>query len=406
MLLDRLHQRFREREAAGLVRTRYTSLGPSTRTLVRTALGAEASGLQLLSFASNDYLGLTDHPEVVNSFHEGLDRYGAGSGASAMVSGHSEAHEALERACVAWMRPQFPELDCLLFSTGYMANLAVLTALTERGDALFCDKLNHASLVDGMRLSEADHRRFPHSDLDVLEDQLRASKARVKLIVTDGVFSMDGDIAPLGALAELAERYDATLFVDDAHGVGVLGAEGRGSLAWAGVRSERVILMGTLGKAGGVSGAFVAAHPLIIGWLQQAARSYVYSTAPPPAASHALVRSIALIRGQEGDRRRAHLQSLIRVIAARSPEFEARGIRHLASDTAIQPLILGSNDAAVALSQWLTEDGFWVPAIRPPTVPAGTARLRVSLSAEHRAADLERLCSRTLQFPAEASPKD
>ena len=386
MLLDRLHQRLRERKAADLLRQRVTGRGPNGRIARREAES-------LINFASNDYLGLANHPGVLEAFHEGLDLYGAGAGASAMVSGHSLAHEQLECALQDWFAPLFPECRCLLFSTGYLANLALLTALTERGDALFCDKLNHASLIDGMRLSEADHRRFPHRDMDALERLLSSSQARLKLIVTDGVFSMDGDLAPLAAMLSLAERFDATVVVDDAHAVGVLGEEGRGTMALSQICSERFVLMGTLGKAAGVSGAFVAAHPLVIEWMQQTARSFVYTTAPPPAISHALLQSLEIIRGDEGSRRRRHLAHLIEHMQSQRASLHAVGLKLLGSDTAIQPVLIGDNGMTIEHSKALARAGLWVPAIRPPTVPEGTARLRVSLSAAHTMDDLTALCS-------------
>ncbi|MFM1859727.1 MAG: hypothetical protein RL133_1227 [Pseudomonadota bacterium] len=386
MLLDRLRQRLLDRKAAGLLRQRVTGLGPSDRVAHRDS-GA------VLNFASNDYLGLANHPTVLKAFHEGLDRYGAGAGASAMVSGHSLAHEQLEHALADWVAPLFPECQCLLFSTGYLANLALLTAITERGDALFCDKLNHASLIDGMRLSEADHRRFPHRDMEALERLLASSQARIKMIVTDGVFSMDGDLAPLQALLNLAERFDATVIVDDAHAMGVLGEEGRGTMALSKICSERFILMGTLGKAAGVSGAFVAAHPLVIEWMQQAARSFIYTTAPPPAISHALLQSVEIIRGDEGSSRRNHLTTLIRHMQSHRSALNTIGLQLPESITPIQPVLIGDNVAAMQCSMALACAGFWVPAIRPPTVPEGTARLRVSLSAAHTIEDVSYLCS-------------
>jgi 8-amino-7-oxononanoate synthase len=391
VLLDRLHQRSRERAAAGLTRQQFTTRSPTGRSVQR---GAD----WLLNFASNDYLGLANHPRVLAAFREGLELYGAGAGASAMVSGHSEAHAALEAACQAWMQPIAPVIECLLFSNGYLANLAVLTALTEQGDELFCDKLNHASLIDAMRLSDAKHRRYPHGDLEALERQLAASSARVKLIVTDGVFSMDGDVAPLPGLLHLAERFDAYVYVDDAHGIGVLGDHGRGTMEWCGARSERLILMGTLGKAAGVAGAFVAAHPLVVSWLRQASRSYVYSTAPPPAASHALLESVALMQGAEGAQRRSVLAAHTRLLQQRLGDRAGLGWSLLPSQTAIQPLVIGDNAQAVSLARWLAEQQLWVPAIRPPTVPVGTARLRISLSADHHTSDVERLCEAVGRF--------
>ncbi|WP_294770543.1 8-amino-7-oxononanoate synthase [uncultured Rhodoferax sp.] len=393
MLIDHLNHRLRERAAQALTRQRRTALTPCAPQQ-QVALDGQPAR-ELLAFCSNDYLGLANHPALAAALAEGARRYGAGSGASHLVSGHSRAHAALESTLADWMAPQIPNAQALYFCTGYMANLALLTALAGEGAALFADKLNHASLVDGALLAKAPLQRYAHRNLTVLERQLRQSDAAIKLIVTDAVFSMDGDLADLPAMLALAERHDAWLVVDDAHGVGVLGPQGQGSLAHFGLRSERLICMGTLGKAAGVGGAFVAAHPTIIDWLVQTARPYIYTTAAPPAIAHALGASLALIAGDEGTRRRAQLQQRInqlrseisKMIAARADLTWALAD----SDTAIQPLIVGDNAAALALSAALEAQGLWVPAIRPPTVPVGTARLRITLSAAHTAADVQRL---------------
>jgi 8-amino-7-oxononanoate synthase len=273
----------------------------------------------------------------------------------------------------------------LTFSSGYLANLAILTALAGRGDAIFADRLNHACLTDGAILSRADFVRYAHGDVDALRVRLAASKASRKLIATDAVFSMDGDLAPLPALLLLAEEFDAWLVVDDAHGFGVLG-DGRGSLAEFGLASERIIVMGTLGKAAGVAGAFVAAHPAVIDTLVQTARPYIYTTAPPPLLAEALRASLAIIRDDAPGR--AHLAALIVRFRERM-----RPLTFVLADsrTAIQPLIVGTSDAAVELAGALSQRGFWVPAIRPPTVPPGTARLRVSLTAAHTKEDVDAL---------------
>ena len=277
----------------------------------------------------------------------------------------------------------------LTFSAGYLANLAIVTALVGRGDAVFADRLNHACLNDAALLSRADFVRYPHGDVAALERRLAASTARRKLIATDAVFSMDGDLAPLPALADLADEFDAWLVVDDAHGFGVLGEgerAGRGALAHFGLASERIVYMGTLGKAAGVAGAFVAAHPAVIETLVQTARPYIYTTAAPPHLAEALRASLRIIRDDAG--RHAHLAALI----ARFRE-RMRGLPWtlLDSRTAIQPLVVGANAAAVALADALWQRGFWVPAIRPPTVPKGTARLRITLSAAHSIADVDAL---------------
>lgn len=392
MLIDHLNQQLLERAAKGLQRQRRTvatacaphqQVGGSTDAVPRAPLG----------FCSNDYLGLASHPALMDALAEGARYWGAGSGASHLVSGHSQAHAALEALLAQWMAPAIPEARVLSFSTGYMANLALLTALGDAGATLFCDKRNHASLIDGARLAKAEVQRYPHGDLTALERQLQACATPLRLIVTDTVFSMDGDQADLPALLALAERHDAWLILDDAHGFGVLGPQGQGSLAQAGLRSERFILMGTLGKAAGVSGAFVAAHRVIIDWLLQTARTYVFTTAAPPALAHAVCASLRLIAGEEGARRRARLRQHIARLRGDLQDLidthPACGWTLGASDTAIQPLIVGANARALALSAALEAKGLWIPAIRPPTVPPGTARLRISLSAAHTDDDVQ-----------------
>lgn len=397
MLIDHLTQQLRERAAKGLQRHRRTTeTACAPRQQVRG--GPHAAGVQprnLLGFCSNDYLGLANHPALIDAIAEGARRFGAGSGASHLVSGHSQAHDALESLLAQWMTPFIPQARVLTFSTGYMANLALLTALGDAQATLFCDKLNHASLIDGARLSKAQVQRYPHSDLVALERQLQACPTPLRLIVTDAVFSMDGDRADLPALLALAERYDAWLILDDAHGFGVLGPQGQGSLAHAGLRSERFILMGTLGKAAGIAGAFVAAHPVIIDWLMQTARSAVFTTAAPPALAHALLTSLHLIASEDGAQRRAvlqrHIGQLRGGLQALIDQYPDLGWRLGASDTPIQALIVGDNAPALALSAALDAQGVWVPAIRPPTVPVGTSRLRITLSAAHTTDDLQHL---------------
>ncbi|HNB79334.1 MAG TPA: 8-amino-7-oxononanoate synthase [Rhodocyclaceae bacterium] len=344
----------------------------------------EVDGRTQLAFASNDYLGLAGHRDIVAAAREGAERYGIGSGASHLVSGHSRAHELLEARLAGFVG--MPR--ALGFCTGYMANLAVIPALLGRNDAVFADRLNHASLVDAAVLSRAEHHRFPHRDLAALERQLARSEAPRKLIATDAVFSMDGDIAPLPGLLDLAQKHDAWLLVDDAHGFGVLGPQGRGTLAHFGLASPRLILMGTLGKAAGVAGAFVAAHETVIEWLLQRSRPYIFTTAAPPLLSHALLTAIDLI--ERGDARRAHLNALI----ARLRDG-LNGLRWPLADsrTPIQPLIIGDNHATLAVAQALDAQGIWTPAIRPPTVPRGEARLRISLTAAHDEVQVERLVS-------------
>jgi len=396
MLFDLIETGLQEREAQHLRRSLRVADSPC-------APHQRFDGVGLLTFCSNDYLGLAAHPVLAEALAEGARRWGTGSGASHLISGHSRAHADLEARLGAWMSAEIPDARALLFCTGYMANLALLTGLAEAGGrrtVLYCEKLNHASLIDGARLaavaSSAVVRRYPHADVAWLERMLSAPEAAdaLKLIVTDAVFSMDGDIAPLADLLALADRHDAWLVVDDAHGFGVLGPQGRGTLAKLGLSSSRLILMGTLGKAAGVSGAFIAADARLIDWLINVARPYIYTTATPPALAAALQASLDLIESSEGQTRRQRLQGHIDRLQQRlgaSTLLAARGWQLLPSPTAIQPLQVGDNGMALALSRWLEVRGLRVPAIRPPTVPAGTARLRIALSAAHEPADLDRL---------------
>ena len=393
MLIAHLNRQLRERADQTLTRQRRTAESPCA-PLQQVSRPGQATR-EMLAFCSNDYLGLANHPVLVSALADGARRFGAGSGASHLVSGHTRPHATLEGELAAWMAPFIPDAQALYFCTGYMANLAVITALAGPGSTIFSDNLNHASLIDGVRLSKAHLQRYAHRDLEMLERQLMQCTTPIKLIVTDAVFSMDGDLADLRATLALAERFDAWLVVDDAHGFGVLGAQGQGSLAHFGLRSERLIVMGTLGKAAGVAGAFVAAHPTVIDWLVQTARTYIYTTAAPPAIAHAVSASLALIAGDEGAQRRAQLQRLVAQLrtqlAALIAEHPQLGWQLADSATAIQPLIVGENSAALALSAALEAQGVWVPAIRPPTVPVGTARLRIVLCASHTAQDVQRL---------------
>jgi len=364
-----------ELEAAGLRRQ---------RRVLETPQGArvKVDGRDYIAFCSNDYLGLAAHPELIEAAREGAARYGVGAGASHLILGHVTAHDQLEERLATFVG--LPR--ALLFATGYMANLGVVTALTEREDAVFADRLNHASLNDAALLSRADFRRYPHLDLAALGRLLAASKARRKLVVTDAVFSMDGDIAPLPDLIALCERHDAWLLLDDAHGFGVLGPGGRGTPAHFNTESPRLIYMATLGKAAGVFGAFVAGAAEMVEVLVQRARPYIYTTAAPPMLSVALMKSLKLIHADEW--RRQHLRNLIALLRGR---LQPGRWRLLPSQTAIQPLVIGGNDEAVVISESLARDCLLVPVIRPPTVPKGTARLRISLSAAHDAGDIERL---------------
>ena len=346
-------------------------------------------GRELLAFCSNDYLGLAAHPRVIEALREGASLYGAGSGASHLVSGHSRAHHLLEERLAEWMAPNLEQARAITLCTGYMANLAILSALGMDADAMiFSEALNHASLIDGARLAKAGVTVYPHGDVAALEAQLQASSASTKIVVTDSVFSMDGNLAPLPALLAVCEQHGAWLVVDDAHGFGVLGATGRGALEHFGLRSANLIYMGTLGKAAGVGGAFVAAHASVIELLIQRARPYIYTTACPPALAHALLTSLDIIGGAEGAERRAHLAGLVKQLRE-SLAFQRWTLAQ--STTAIQPVIIGSNDDALRASAALHEQGLWVPAIRPPTVAPGTARLRVTLSAAHGIDDVAQL---------------
>ena len=391
MPFSALQSELDERAALGLLRQRHTLQGPQAPHIV-------VDGASYVSFCSNDYLGLASHPQLIAALQQGAAQYGVGAGAAHLVSGHSVAHHQLELALAAFINKP----AALLFSTGYTANLGVVQALVGKGDTVFADKLNHASLNDAMQLSRATVKRYRHGDMAQLSDLLEQTMSGRKLIITDAVFSMDGDLAPLPELLALCERHDAWLLVDDAHGFGVLGEQGRGSLfhtekkcalaplppgeglGWG--ISPRIIYMATLGKAAGVFGAFVAAEQVVIDTLVNHARSYIYTTATPPALASAALESLRLIA--QGDEHRAHLQRLIAQLR--------NGLNNLPwsllpSTTAIQSLLVGENQAALNLSAALRERGVWVAAIRPPTVPQGTARLRITLSAAHSAADVTQL---------------
>lgn len=346
-------------------------------------------GRSILAFCSNDYLGLANDPLLVEAAREGARLYGIGSGASPLINGHMTPHAALEHRLAEFAGMQ----RALLFSNGYLANIGIIPALVGRDDAIFCDRLNHASLIDASRLSRADINVYPHCDLAVLQSQLAASNSARKLVITDSVFSMDGDVAPLPDLLALAERYDAWLMIDDAHGFGVLGPQGRGSAAHFRLSSPRLIYMGTLGKAAGVAGAFVAGTEHVIEWLLQKARTYIFSTSEPPLIAYTLLKSIDLI--EQGEERRRHLAGLIKLLHS---SLRVERWRLLPSTTAIQPLLIGENAETMDVATQLFDRGIWVPGIRPPTVPEGTARLRITLSAAHTRAHVERLVATLMEL--------
>lgn len=354
------------------------------RRVLDGAQGAHVTidGRRVISFCSNDYLGLAADPALVAAAHAALDACGVGAGAAHLITGHHRYHDDFEAAFARFVgKPA-----ALLFSTGYLANLGVLTALAGKKGEVFADKLNHASLVDAAQLSGARFHRYRHLDLAQLEGQLAASAALDKLIVSDLVFSMDGDVTPVDALLELAERYDAWLYLDDAHGFGVLG-DGRGGLTERARASERVIYLATLGKAAGVAGAAVAAQADVVAWLVQKARPYVYTTASPPLLAACLLESLRQI--EAGAARRARLANHVAQLRTGLAGLKLGTL--LPSDTPIQPLVVGANETAARLSQALLERGLLVPAIRPPTVPVNTARLRITLSAAHSDADVAQL---------------
>ncbi len=338
-------------------------------------------GEPCLCFCSNDYLGLANHPTVVRAFKKAADHYGIGSGAAHLVNGHSRAHHILEEELAEFTGRQ----RVLLFSTGYMANSGVISTLCGRGDYLYQDRLNHASLLDAGLLSRAKQQRYAHLDTEKLA--VKCTLNRPKMIVTDGIFSMDGDIAPLPELTKIAEQHDAWLMVDDAHGLGVLGENGGGTLEYFGLDAQQVpVLMGTLGKGFGTFGAFVAGDELLIETLIQQARSYIYTTAMPAAIAEASRSSLSIIRSEPW--RRQKLQQLIRYFKAGAAQL---GLPLMPSDTPIQPLLIGESAKATLISQQLLAQGILVTAIRPPTVPEGSARLRITLSANHTEQQLAQL---------------
>ncbi|MFJ4455035.1 8-amino-7-oxononanoate synthase [Pseudomonas sp. NPDC089392] len=370
-----LAARLAERRAADLYRQ---------RPLLESPQGPEVvvDGQRLLAFCSNDYLGLANHPEVIAAWQAGAERWGVGGGASHLVIGHSTPHHQVEEALAELTgRPR-----ALLFSTGYMANLGAITALVGQGDTVLQDRLNHASLLDGGLLSGARFNRYLHNDPASLASRLEKAVGNT-LVVTDGVFSMDGDLADLPALADVARARGAWLMVDDAHGLGTLGAQGGGIVEHFGLGMDDVpVLIGTLGKACGTSGAFVAGCEELIEALVQFARPYIYTTSQPPALACATLKSLELLRRETW--RREHLAALIRQFREGAQQI---GLELMDSPTPIQPIVIGDSAQALRLSRMLRERGLLVTAIRPPTVPAGSARLRVTLSAAHSAAQVQLL---------------
>ena len=370
------------------------------RRLLESAQGAriQADGKSVLNFCSNDYLGLANHPRIVAALQKAADECGVGSGASHLVIGHSRFHHELEEQLAAFVkRPR-----ALLFSTGFMANLGVVSTLVDRNDIVLEDKLNHASLLDGALLSRGQLQRYHHNDVAHLQQRLQEQQGKRILVVTDSVFSMDGDVADLPDMADACQQHNAWLMVDDAHGFGVLGREGRGALDHFQLSTEQVpVYMATLGKALGTFGAFVAGSDDLIECLIQECRPYIYTTAMPPAVAAATLESLKLLHDESW--RITHLQTLIAQFRAGA---KSRNLPVMESPTAIQPLLVGDADKAVQLSDLLLQHGILVGAIRPPTVPQGSSRLRITLTAAHRSEDVEQLLNtlQALQAQQEESP--
>ena len=373
---EKLKSDLAQRHADHLYRSRQTIDGPQGARII-------IDGKKYLNFSSNDYLGLANHPDVVKALQQGAEKYGVGSGAAHLISGHSIAHHTLEEELADFTGRQ----RALLFSTGYMANLGILSSLLQKGDAIFEDKLNHASMIDGGLLSGARLQRYLHTDTHHLEKKLANSSVNTKLIATDGIFSMDGDAAPLKEIAAIAKKHSAWLMVDDAHGLGVIGEQGKGTLALQNLtNNDAPILMGTLGKAFGTFGAFVAGDETLIETLIQKARTYIYTTALPPAIAHATITSLKLVRNDSW--RREHLQGLINQFKQGAIQSD---LKLMQSNTAIQPMLIGNAEKTITIKHKLQEMGFIVGAIRTPTVPAGSERLRVTLCASHQPEDVDQL---------------
>ncbi|MCO7225695.1 8-amino-7-oxononanoate synthase [Pleionea sp. CnH1-48] len=371
-----LGKRLVERQQAGLERKVSTLESNQSAQVI-------CAGKQLINFSSNDYLSLASDPCTLAALNDGARKYGVGSGASHLICGHSEAHELLAQELADWTGRE----AVALFSSGYMANLAVLNTLTDKSDLLVQDKLNHASLIDSGLTAAASNLRYRHADMQSLQQQLAARDARFKWIVSDGVFSMDGDVAPITKMVDIATQHQALMMIDDAHGIGVLGANGAGLLEQYQVLPSQVtVLMGTLGKALGTAGAFVASSQEVIDSLTQFGRSYIYTTAMSPAMAYASYRNVRLCREQP--QRRQTLEQSISLFKSMAQEL---GIAIMPSDTAIQPVLIHDDNACVEIGKWLRERGFWVGVIRPPTVPKGSARLRVTLNSAHTQSQIEQL---------------
>ncbi|REG82919.1 8-amino-7-oxononanoate synthase [Marinomonas pollencensis] len=367
-----------ERRQQSLLRQTVTLAGPQ-------APSATFGNRQYKAFCSNDYLGLANHPVLIKGLNDAAEQYGVGGGSSHLVCGHLAPHQALEEALAEWLGYE----RVMLFSTGYMANLGVISALAAKDRPVAQDKLNHASLLDGAVLAQAPLRRYLHCDV-ASADKLLAKLGSSGLLVTDGVFSMDGDLAPLAALSSVAAKRDWLFMVDDAHGLGCVGTQGRGSLALEGLNADSLpILVGTFGKAFGTSGAFVATSHSIADYLTQFARPYVYTTAMSPAIAGATLTALNLIQSSEGQARR---EKLARHIAYFRQRVGQLPVKLMASNTAIQPIVIGESHTAIKVSDALKSLGIWCTAIRPPTVPVGSARLRITLSASHTDDDLVFLC--------------
>ncbi|MFK5914186.1 MAG: 8-amino-7-oxononanoate synthase [Woeseiaceae bacterium] len=356
-----------------------------TRKVLESAQSVEPiiDGKKVLSFCSNDYLGLANHPDIIQRFQQAANEYGVGSGSAHLVSGHSKEHHLLEEELADFMGTE----RALLFSTGYMANLGIVTALCDRHSEMFEDKLNHASLLDAALVSRAKRQRYAHTDMQALKQRLDKSENKNKLIMSDGVFSMDGDLAPVPEMLSIAEQYNANLLIDDAHGIGVLGKTGRGIVEHFEVEQKHLpIIMGTLGKAFGTAGAFIAGSEALIETLIQSARSYIYTTAMPPAVAAATRVSLRIVQNE--NERREKLQTLIKQFRIGAKQL---GLTLMDSETAIQPIIIGASEKTMQFSERLLDKGFLIGAIRPPTVAEGTARLRITFSSAHTEQHVDKL---------------